>query len=84
MIMQLVGSIPDSQKIVKVGSTDGLQNEKTMVPNEVNYELIKLIASLLQPIVQAASSVCRKRRILEGRSDSTGLLMFDPSSKPKG
>ncbi|XP_070021138.1 heme-binding-like protein At3g10130, chloroplastic isoform X5 [Nicotiana sylvestris] len=38
--VEFAGSIPDSQKIVKVGSTDGLQNEKTMVPNEVNYELI--------------------------------------------
>lgn len=48
--MQFVGSIPDSQKIVKGGSTDRLQNDKTMVPNELNYELTKLIVSSLQPI----------------------------------
>ncbi|KAH0721101.1 hypothetical protein KY284_006131 [Solanum tuberosum] len=36
--MQFVGSISDSRKMEEVGSTDGLQNEKTIVANETRIE----------------------------------------------
>ncbi|XP_035539270.1 hydroxymethylglutaryl-CoA lyase, mitochondrial-like isoform X1 [Juglans regia] len=53
-------SIPEYIKIVEVGPTDGLQNEKQIVPTSVKAKLIKMLVSSGLPIVEATSFVSPK------------------------
>ncbi|KAL2534947.1 Hydroxymethylglutaryl-CoA lyase [Abeliophyllum distichum] len=57
---KLLGSIPESVKIVEVGPRDGLQNEKEIVPTAVKVELIKMLVSSGLPVVEATSFVSPK------------------------
>ena len=63
---------PRSVRVVEVGSRDGLQNEKALVPTEQKIQFIQMLAAAGLPVVEATSFV--SPRAIPQLSDATAVM----------
>src|SRR5260370_36416637 len=71
-MMVKVGDVPGGVRVVEVGASDGLQNEKALIPTEQKVQFITMLAEAGFPVVEATSFV--SPRAIPQLSDASAVM----------